>query len=230
MKSVHSILCLFAMMICFGQLVRCAGMKAENKSLYALDPGRPDTLRDSQGVQQVSYGPSGLARDQILEVRKVSIAPPFDGLSLIHRRSDGTYVKDYYSDWVAPPEELLSTELLNWLSESAPFASVVDGRSAAPHRFVLETSITSLCGDFQDSSKPRVVLNARVYLIDETAVNRSIAWQNRYDISIPIEVASAQQLVLGSGRACRKLLESLTHDLSNFREQSATARLDREQR
>ena len=57
----------------------------------------------------------------------------------------------------------------------------------------------------------------RVYLIDDTASSRSVSFQNHYDISAPVADASAQQLVLGGGRAYRQLLESLTQDLFAFR-------------
>jgi ABC-type uncharacterized transport system auxiliary subunit len=153
----------------------------------------------------------------VSSVRRVNIAPPFDGPTFIYRSAEGTYVKDYYSEWVAPPEELFSTQLVDWLRVSGPFESVVDGQSAAPHRFALETCITSFYGGFQDSLKPGVVLSARVYVIDESAGNRTVVYQNHYDNSIPIASASVQRLVRGTGRAYRQLLESMTKDLSTFR-------------
>jgi uncharacterized lipoprotein YmbA len=209
--------------IASGQLVSCSNLNAANKSLYALDPGQPASPLDGQQARQVSSGPASVAREQVLQVRRVNIAPPFDGPSLIHRTPDGVYVKDYYSEWVAAPEELFSTQSVNWLSASGPFATAVDGRSSAPHRFALETCITSLYGDFQDPRNPKVVLNARVYLIDDAAGNRNVAYQNHYDISIPVAGASAQQMVLGSGRAYRQLLESMTQDLFAFRKTAVAA-------
>jgi uncharacterized lipoprotein YmbA len=206
----------------FGQLVSCGGASPVNKSLYALDPGRPA----SDSAQQAAVGlaaAAASAREQVLLVRRVNIAPPFDGTSLIHRQPGGTYVKDYYNDWVAPPEELLSADLIDWLSASGPFASVVDGRSAAPHRFVLETSISSFYGDFEDPHDAKVILSARIYLIDDTSGNHSVAFQNHYDIAVPLAHASAQELVLGSGRAYRQLLEALTQDLFAFGKTRAAA-------
>jgi cholesterol transport system auxiliary component len=174
-------------------------------------------------AQEASFGPAApaptaVSREQVLQVRRVNIASPFDGSSLVYRTRGGTYVKDYYSEWVAPPEELLSTALVDWLSSSGPFAAAVDGRSAAPHRFALETSITSLYGDFQDPRNPRAVLDARVYLLDDAGINRNVAYQNQYRISVPLDGASAQQLVLGAGDAYRQLLESIARDLSAQRE------------
>lgn len=193
--------------IALGQLVSCSGLGPSGKSLYAIDPGKPAGSLDP---------PAAIAREQTLQVRRVNIAPPFDGLSLVSLAPDGTYAKDVYNEWVAPPEELFSTEMVDWLSASGSFASVVDGRSAVPHRYALETSITSLCGDFHDPRKPRVVLSARVYLLDEAAGHRTVAYQNHYDISTAVTSASAQELVLGSGRAYHQLLESMTQDLSTF--------------
>lgn len=200
-----------------GLLVSCTAMGPANKSLYALDVGKgPGAPRDPLSVGQVPSIRPGVWRDQALQVRRVNISPPYDGLSLIYRARDGTYVKDYYNEWAAPPEELFTSQLVDYLSLSGAFASVVDGRSAAPHRFALETCITALYGDFRDPQHPNVVLAARVYLLDDSTGNRRIAYQNHYDITIPLAGASARDLVLGAGSGYRKLLESVTHDLSPF--------------
>jgi uncharacterized lipoprotein YmbA len=205
-------LCWLIAVMFFGQVVSCSGLSPANKSLYCLDAGRP-TASESSQAQQITPVPAGIPREQVLQVRRVNIAPPFDGPSLVYRPPGGTYVKDYYSEWVSAPEELFTTQMVDWLSTSGPFASVVDGRSAAPHQFVLETCITSLYGDFQQPTEPKVVLTARVYLLGD----RAVAFQNHYDISIPIADASAQQMVVGSGRAYRQLLESITQDLAAAR-------------
>ena len=218
MNGIRLTLRLLVVALTFGQLVSCSGMSAPNKSLYALDAGRPIVSAEAVPAREVSSDPAGVLRDQVLQVRRVNIAPPFGGSSLVYRTRGGTYVKDYYNEWVAPPEELLSTELVDWLSLSGPFKTAVDGRSAAPHRFALETSITSLYGDFQDPAKPRVILDARVYLLDDVGGNRHIAYQNRYAVALPLDRASAEQLVLGAGRAYRQLLESIARDLSAHRE------------
>jgi uncharacterized lipoprotein YmbA len=212
------LICLTAM-IFSGLLVSCAGVHGGgSKSLYALDPGRPQAAapRESAPARPAS---NSIGRDGVLQVRRVNIAPPFDGSSLVYRTPDGTYTKDSYNQWLAPPEELFSGELANWLSASAsaPFETVVDGRSAAPHRYALETSITSLYGDFQDPRQPKVILNARVYLLDDAAGGRSVAYQNHYDVSIPLAHASAEEFVRGCGRAYRQFLELMSKDLSAFR-------------
>ena len=222
MSRIRSALaCFVVTAISLGQLTSCASMKPVDKSLYALDPGRPIAAvtppGDPLNARQISGPPACLAHDQVVQVCSVNIARPFDGTSLIYRTAGGGYVKDYYSEWVAPPEELFTTQMVNWLSASGPFAAAVDARSAASHRYSLEACITSIYGDFQDPRKPRVVLTARLCLIDDTAGALNVAYQNHYDISIPLAGASAEQLVLGSGRAYRQLLESMTQDLFAFR-------------
>lgn len=223
MTRIRSSFCGLAITVALGNAISCSNLNSGSKSMYALDPGRPAAPGDAAPAQAASSAFARISRDQILQVRRVAIAPPFDGPSLIYRSADGTYVKDYYNEWVAAPEELLSTEMVDWLSTLAPFPSVVDGRSGAPHRFALETSITSLYGDFQDPRKPAVALSARVYLLDESAGNRTIAYQNHYEISVPIASASAPQLVSGSDRAYRRFLESVTRDLVTFHETTVAA-------
>ena len=224
MKITRAILAppvLVALLIVAGSSAGCSSHDPSPKSLYAIDPGKPTAARDDAVRAGWPVAAGGTA-DRVIEIRRVNIAPPFDGQSLTFRARDGTYVKDGYNQWVAPPEELLSTQLADWLSASGPFASVVDPRSSAPHRWALETCITSLYGDFQNPRQPRVILRARLYLL-ETAGDSGgerIAYQNHYDITLPLEKASPQELVQGSGRVYRQFLESLTHDLSAFREQA----------
>jgi uncharacterized lipoprotein YmbA len=218
------LICLTAMILS-ASLPSCAGTQGGgSKSLYALDPGRPDAPAPHESAP-ARPSPNSIGREGVLQVRRVNIAPPFDGSSLVYRTPDGTYTKDSYSQWLAPPEELFSGELANWLSSlaSAPFETVVDGRSSAPHRFALETSITSLYGDFQDSRQPKVILNARIYLFDDAAGGRSVAYQNHYDVSIPLAQASTEEFVRGCGRAYRQFLELMSKDLSAFRTTAAKA-------
>jgi len=212
MIKTRTILPCLVVMIALTQLAACSAMSPANKSLYALDAGKPTP----SSAQLVSTAGGSAARDQVLQIRRVNISPPYDGLSLIYRTKAGTHVKDYYNQWVAPPEELFTNQLVDYLSESHAFASVVDSRSAAPHRFALETCINSLYGDFQDTQHPRVVLAARVYLIDDSAGDRRVAYQNHYDVTIPLAAASARGLAQGAGNAYRQLLESVAQDLSPF--------------
>ncbi len=217
MIKTRTILAALLVPIALTQLISCSGMSAANKTLYALDTGKATPQpRDPSPAQPVSSARTSISRDQVLEVRRVNISPPFDGLSLVYRTRGGAYVKDYYNEWVAPPEELFSSQLVDCLSASGTFASVVDGRSAAPHRYALETCITSLYGDFQDPQHANIVLAARVYLLEDSAGGRRVAYQNHYDITTPLAGASARELVLGAGRAYRRLLESMTQDLSPF--------------
>jgi uncharacterized lipoprotein YmbA len=216
MKPIRFTLRFVIATVALAQLVSCSSMSPANKSLYALDAGRPNAPRDSVPARQASSGVAGVSRDETVQVRRVNIAPPFDGSSLVSRTRGGTYVRDYYNEWVVPPAELFSNQLVDWLSASGPFAAAVDGQSAAPHRYALETSITSLYGDFQDPGKPKVVLAARVYLLDNAAGNR-VAFQNHYAISMPLDGASPRELILGAGRAYRELLESITRDLTTYR-------------
>jgi ABC-type uncharacterized transport system auxiliary subunit len=201
--------CVFIAVACAAMMSCSSTRPAAN--LYAPDLGRP-------AVTQQMTPAATVPRDHVLLVRRVIIAPPFDAPSLVSRKPDGTYARDYYNQWVAPPETLFSTESVHWLNASGPFASVIDGRSTAPHRYALEISITSLYGDFQDSVRPKVVMNAHVYLIDDASRDRAIAYQKQYDVAVPVTSASAQELVLGSRRAYRQFLESMSSDLTIARQ------------
>jgi uncharacterized lipoprotein YmbA len=228
MKKSQTILIWAFATIAVGQLVSCSGMSSANKSLYALDVGKATAAQaDSFPVRPVLLGQSRaggvVSRDQVLQIRRVNISPPYDGLSLVYRTKDGTYLKDYYNEWVTAPEELFTTQLVDYLSESSAFASVVDARSSATHRYALEMCINSLYGDFQDTQHPQVVLAARFHLIDDSAGNRRVVCQKHYDITVPLATTSARDLAQGAGNAYRQLLETVTEDLFAFGRTPAAA-------
>jgi uncharacterized lipoprotein YmbA len=210
--------------VALGQVVSCTSLSSANKSLYALDIAKTTAgQRDASPARPVSLDQPSVWRSQVLQIRRVNISPPYEALSLIYRTRDGTYVKDHYNEWIAPPEELFTTQLVDYLSSSHAFASVVDGRSAAPHRFALETCITSLYGDFRDPQHPKVVLTARIYLLDESSGKHCVAYQNHFDVTSPLAAASASALVRGIGNAYRQLLESVAQDLSPFNKTAPVA-------
>jgi uncharacterized lipoprotein YmbA len=231
MPTLRTHLLLAALTLIAAQSSGCASHDPSPTSLYALDPGKPTVVRDASAREAAEAGGRGaISPDRVIEIRRVAIAPPFDGVALTFRTHDGTYVKDAYNQWVAPPEELFSTEMTDWLAaaacaggEGGAFASVIDPRSAAPHRWALETSITSLYGDFQNRNEPRVILRARVFLLDKAAGSGRIAYQNRYDITLPLESASPHELVRGTSRAYREFLESITRDLWSYRKADVAA-------
>src|SRR6202012_1435478 len=121
MIQMRKIVAPLLMPIALTQAIACSQMSPANKSLYALQMPAPATAT----IAADRVHDANVSADRIVQVRRVNIAQPFDGPSLVYRTQQGTFVKDYYNQWVAPPEEIFSTELVEFLSASGSFGSVV---------------------------------------------------------------------------------------------------------
>ena len=48
---------------------------------------------------------NAVASERVLGVRRLQIAPPFDGRSLVYRTGEVSYVRDPYAEFLDPPAE-----------------------------------------------------------------------------------------------------------------------------
>lgn len=193
----------------------CASLSqpSPDKASFAIDPGSPTATLASQ---HVSVAPS---TGNVLRVRRLKVASPYNTLGFVYRSGHGAFRTDYYNGFVAEPDQLLTGELVKWLSQAGPFDSVVDTASGVAARYVLEGDVTALYGDYTDKAAPKAVIALRVFLFDDPAANLSIVFQKTYEAAAPIAAGDAESLVRGWDDAYRTILTDLTNDL---REHSST--------
>jgi uncharacterized lipoprotein YmbA len=174
------------------------------KSFFAIDAG--PTPAATQALREGS-----------LRVRRLRVAKPYDGLTFVYKTGGSEFRTDYYNGFIAAPEALLTSETIRWLSTAGPFASVVDGASSAPSRYVLEGNVTTFCGDMTDAKAPKAVLEARFFLLDDTGAEPRILYQRSYRSVVPLDGDGPAALVAAWGRAWREVLTQLTQDLSRVK-------------
>ncbi|WP_197711845.1 hypothetical protein [Polynucleobacter necessarius] len=63
--------------------------------------------------------------DYWLKIGSVSVAPPFDGKSLVYRISDQRYEKDFYNVYSTIPSEMIGNAEREWINKSNIFAVAV---------------------------------------------------------------------------------------------------------
>jgi len=187
-------------------LVGCGsiGQPFPEKEFFGIDAGD-------------SPAPAKRMADSGLRVRRLRIAPPYDGRSFVYKVGESRYKTDYYNGFVTSPDHLLTGELTQWLTEAKLFAAVVGSTGEADHRYVLDGSVSELYGDFTDANAPKAVIKARFFLLDDSQAETKIVFQKTYRKEAPLSEANPEAVAAGLGAAFREVLTELTADISRTR-------------
>ncbi len=201
--------CTFAALCAALALVAAAGCSSMSqpfpeKALFAIDAGQPD-------------GPVADGCPYALRVRTLRVAEPFDGRAFVYRLGPSQYKTDYYNGFVGSPDQLLTGEMIGYLAESRLFAAVIDSAGEGDHQYVLDGSVSELCGDYAKVGSPRAVVAARIFLFDDRQAITRVVFQKVYRKEAPLDGATPEALAAGLGVAYGQLLAELTADLSKAR-------------
>jgi ABC-type uncharacterized transport system auxiliary subunit len=83
-------------------------------------------------------------RGRVLLLRIVRAAPGLDQRGLRIARPDGRVEVEFWSEWIAPPAELVEAALRQWLAESGLFAAVVPPGSRLSGDVAMEAELVRL--------------------------------------------------------------------------------------
>ena len=194
-------------------MASCASFSrpATDRQLFAIDPGAPSQAAPARPPGSIVKTAS--VEMPALRVRRLQVVNPYSGTAFVYRRPGGAFHTDYYNGFIAPPAELLTGALIDWLSHAGGFATVTDAASSVPARYVLEGNVTALYGDYTDRKAPKAVIRIKVFVLDEQARGSRLAFQKEYEATAPIQPASVPSLVDGWNKAARSVLEQLGADL-----------------
>ena len=128
-------------------------------------------------VGDVPVASSGEMRSQqVLRVASIRIAKPCDDMTLVYKVGESRFESDYYHGFIAPPDRMLTGELVRWLRGSGIYANVVAGDSAADTKLLLEGNVTKLYGDFTSQPSPTAVVQVTFFLIDQSTPTYSVVF------------------------------------------------------
>ena len=185
-------------------LAGCGASKPfPEKDFFAIEAGSPQAA-----ATRVS--------ESTLRVRRLRIATPYDGRSFVYKVGEAKFESDYYNGFVAEPEQLLTGELVQWLSRSGLFGSVVGSSVGADHSFVLEGVVTALYGDYSEADAAQAVMEAKFFLLDDRGAETRVVFQKPYRKAAPLEGDKAAALVAAWGQVYRGILMELTADLGRL--------------
>ena len=87
--------------------------------------------------------------DLWLKVGSVSVAPPFDGRSLVYRISDQRYEKDFYNVYTTIPAEMIADSERQWLNKANIFSATVGQSNSFFPYYTLQATVNEFYGDYR---------------------------------------------------------------------------------
>lgn len=102
-----------------------------------------------------------------LRLGRVEVAPPFDRLGFVYKRSAALFETDFYNQYAAYPGQLLAEAAAAWLRASGLFSAVAPPRSGAFADYRLEAVVEAIYVDFT-AADPAAVLAVRWRLLRES--------------------------------------------------------------
>jgi cholesterol transport system auxiliary component len=165
-------------------------------------------------LEVLRQGPDPVAQPRtILKVKKFRVLPRFEGTGLVYRTGEYRYESDYYHDWFAPPNGMVTQQVQDWLAAAGLFEHVLDSGSAGEETHMLEGTVTALYGDYRSPGSPKAVVGLQVVLFDEGLNNPGILMQREYQKDAAMTSPAPEALMKGWNDALRLILAALEEDV-----------------
>ena len=140
--------CLTAVAVAGG----CLAKPALVPQLFSIDPPAVEEPRRSAGAYVVS-------------VKKVQVAPLFEGRDLIYRTGEHRLERDPYASFAAPPSDMLTGAVRAYLRNAAFAREVVEPGGALRPDLLIEVYAAEISGDLRRADDAAAVLRLRVLVI-----------------------------------------------------------------
>jgi cholesterol transport system auxiliary component len=155
---------------------------------------------------------------QILGIRKLQIAAPFDGRSLVYRTGEFSYERDPYAEFLDAPGEDLLPAMSEWLCRSGNFEAVVAAGSALKPGLLVEINVSQLYGDFRQPKQPAAIFTVQFVFLEATnGIPGKAIFQTEYSRSVPLNAPTAFALMAGWNEALAKITAEVSSDLRSLR-------------
>lgn len=154
-------------------------------------------------------GPVG-TRD--IAVLPFMAAPTASGQMLLYRTSDVRYESDFYNRFLAPPAQVLTNELRQWLA-GAKAGTVRNPGSPLPSDLTVQPRLNELYADYRDVNNPRAVVGMDIVLIGRTDGGNQQLFRRTYRREVPMKAISPTAAVEGWGKGAGQIFTEFTADL-----------------
>jgi hypothetical protein len=159
---------------------------------------------------------AGPASERSISVLPFNASSEAAGQMFLYRSGEMIYEHDFYNRFLAPPAQMLTGELRDWLSRSRA-GPVREPGTPLSTDLVVQPKLTELYADYRDVSRPRVVV-AMVFTVvaREPSGNRELLERN-YGRAVPISEVSPAAAARGWSSAVAEIFGEFTRDLREAR-------------
>ncbi|MFN2267356.1 MAG: hypothetical protein ABR533_03705, partial [Desulfonatronovibrio sp.] len=151
----------------------------------------------------------------ILTIRDFSVSPGYQGKEMIYRTKENQAHADFYSHYFVLPGPMISQTARAWFRDAGLFTSVVPLSSNKEADFMLEGTVNSVFGDFQEETSPRAVIDMDFLLLRETGLEFEIVFQKNYRAEHKMADRSARELISSLNKSLEEILKDLEMELRN---------------
>lgn len=193
----------------FSLLTAFLAMALGGCSLKQASPAKQTYLLEAVRGGEARSGVSGA----VLRVREVHLAPAFEGRGFVYRTSEFGYKSDFYHEFLTAPRNLIAGQLQSWLSASKLFRGVVPLGAAGEATHVISANVSTLHGDFRDTSAPKAVL-AVEFTVSRDGAGFEILLHKAYRQEVAVTAPDAEALAKGWSTALVGILGALEADMA----------------
>lgn len=170
-------------------------------------PQRPAIESSSWMLAPTRTGAPNKPRSDLwLKMGSVSVAPPYDGKSLVYRLGDLRYEKDFYNTYSALPNEMIANAARQWMNQAQVFAMTVGQSNSFFPYYTLQASVDEFYGDYR--VRPEAVVSVEFFLTVTTGAKLNpVIGANRYTKRIPLRDNTPGALVEGQQEALAQILK-----------------------
>jgi uncharacterized lipoprotein YmbA len=179
-------------------------------------PTRGPVIPNTWTVNPERTGTPYKARtDFWLKIGAVSVAPPFDGKSLVYRLGDQRYEKDFYNVYSNIPAEMISNAERQWINQANIFSATVGQSNSLFPYYTLQASVDEFYGDYR--VKPEAVVSVEFILtVASASKSNPVIGANRYSKRIALKDNTPEALVKGQQQALAEILKQYEEQLYKY--------------
>jgi ABC-type uncharacterized transport system auxiliary subunit len=176
---------------------------------------KPFPAKESFGITVPDLAPAGPSpvHDAVLRIDRVRIVPPFDQRTFVYRLSDTRFEYDYYAEFIAPPDRLLTTQFIHALASAGIYRTVIDSDASIDTPLRLETTVTELSTNF-GVTPAAAVIRARVLLLNDALHATDVLAEWELEASEPVTGQSPAAIADALSRAAAGLVAELASRLA----------------
>lgn len=179
----------------------CGSRVAYNQRHFILETDRNGPQRE-------------ISKDVILDVQSFSVDTTFSTKSLVYRKDQSEYERDFYNQFLVRPEDMITEKTRSWFSESGLFKWVLEPGSYTDATHMLEGNILSLYGDFQNESSSKAVIKIRFFLVKLSG--KSVVFGKTYEKISKVGDRTAESLIEAYENCLARILTDLEEDLQEL--------------